>query len=79
MFFGAITTFNGSFNIETDPEEVIIDFKNSRVTDMSAIQALDKLTGRYKQSGKKLHLRHLSDECIAKLSNAEGVIDVNII
>jgi SulP family sulfate permease len=79
LFFGAITTFNGSFNIETDPEEVIIDFKNSRVTDMSAIQALDKLTGRYKQSGKKLHLRHLSDECIAKLSNAEGVIDVNII
>ncbi|SFW64357.1 SulP family inorganic anion transporter [Chitinophaga sancti] len=79
LFFGAVSTFNASFDIDTDPEEIIIDFKNSRVTDMSAIQALDKLTERYKQSGKKLHLRHLSDDCIAKLTNAEGVIDVNII
>lgn len=79
LFFGAITTFNASFNIDTDPEEIIIDFKNSRVTDMSAIQALDNLTERYKKAGKKLHLRHLSDDCVAKLTNAEGVIDVSII
>jgi len=79
LFFGAISTFNASFDLENDPEEVIIDFNGSRVTDMSAIQALGKLTERYKQAGKKLHLRHLSDDCIAKLTNAEGVIDVNII
>lgn len=79
LFFGAISTFNASFDIDSDPEEVIIDFRNSRVTDMSAIQALDKLTERYRKSGKKLRLRHLSDDCIAKLENAEGVIDVNIL
>jgi len=79
LFFGAISTFNASFDIDNDPEEVIIDFNDSRVTDMSAIQTLGKLTERYKQAGKKLHLRHLSDDCIAKLTNAEGVIDVNII
>lgn len=78
LFFGAVTTFNASFDIDHDPEEVIIDFKNSRITDMSAIQALDKLTERYKAAGKKLHLRHLSDDCIAKLTNAKDVIDVNI-
>lgn len=79
LFFGAVTTFNASFDIENDPEEVIIDFKNSRITDMSAIQALDKLTERYKAAGKQLHLRHLSDDCISKLTNAKDVIDVNIL
>ena len=45
---------------------------------MSAIKALDAITERYFKVGKKLHLRHLSSDCIALLNNAEAIIEVNI-
>ncbi|WP_205508904.1 SulP family inorganic anion transporter [Longitalea arenae] len=79
LFFGSITTFLEKFDVANDPPEVIIDFKESRITDMSAIEALNKLTERYHKAGKKLLLRHLSPDCRALLKNAESVIDVNVI
>lgn len=79
LFFGSVTAFNEKFDINNDPEEVVIDFKESRVTDMSAIEALNKLTERYQKAGKKLRLRHLSNDCRTLLQNAASVIDVNII
>ncbi len=79
LFFGSVTAFNEKFDMHNDPEEVIIDFKESRVADMSGIEALNRLTERYKEAGKKLHLRHLSADCRELLRNAEEVIEVNII
>lgn len=78
LFFGSVTAFLEKFEVGNDPETVIVDFKDSRVTDMSAIEALNKLTERYHLAGKKLHLKHLSEDCRVLLKNAEGVIDVNI-
>ncbi|MGB1317709.1 MAG: SulP family inorganic anion transporter, partial [Flavobacteriales bacterium] len=60
LFFGSVTVFNEKFDVKDDPEEVIIDFKESRVVDMSAIEALNKLSERYLNAGKKVHLKHLS-------------------
>lgn len=79
LFFGSISTFNDKFDVAGDPEEVIIDFRESRVVDLSAIEALNKLTEKYLKAGKKLHLRHLSPDCIALLRNAEKIVDVNIL
>lgn len=79
LFFGSVTTFNDKFDVANDPAEVIIDFKESRVADMSGIEALNRITERYNKAGKKLHLRHLSPDCRQLLKNAEGIIDVNII
>ncbi|MDB5018883.1 MAG: sodium-independent anion transporter, partial [Pedobacter sp.] len=79
LFFGSVTGFNEKFDVAADPEEVIIDFRESRVSDMSAIDALNKLTQRYARLGKTLHLRHLSEDCKLLLKNAEAVIEVNII
>lgn len=78
LFFGSITVFNEKFDVQDDPEEVIIDFKESRLADLSAIEAVNKLTERYLKAGKKLHLRHLSKDCILLLKNAEKIVDVNI-
>lgn len=78
LFFGSVTAFAEKFDVSTDPSEVIIDFKESRVVDMSAIEALNAITNRYHKEGKKVHLRHLSQDCIALLKNAEAIIDVNI-
>jgi len=79
LFFGSVTAFNEKFDVNADPENVIVDFKDSRVADMSGIEALNKLTERYWHAGKKLHLKHLSPDCRLLLKNAEGVIDVNIL
>ena len=79
LFFGSVTAFNEKFDVQNDPDEVIIDFEESRVVDMSAIEALNKLTERYLQAGKKVHLKHLSSDCIKLLKNAEQIIDVNIL
>jgi SulP family sulfate permease len=78
LFFGSVTAFAEKFEVSNDPSEVIIDFKESRVVDMSAIEALNAITNRYHKAGKKVHLRHLSQDCIKLLKNAEAIIDVNI-
>jgi SulP family sulfate permease len=79
LFFGSVTAFNEKFDVSADPEEVIIDFRESRVVDMSAIEALNKLTERYSEKGKNLHLRHLSDDCRLLLKNADDIIEVNVL
>lgn len=78
LFFGSVAGFNEKFDVVNDPKEVIIDFKESRVVDMSAIKALHAITHRYSKEGKNVHLRHLSNDCAELLKNAEAIIDVNI-
>ena len=79
LFFGSTTIFIEKFDIANDPQEIIIDFKESRIADMSAIEALNSLTKKYSNAGKKVHLRHLSEDCHLLLKNAQAVIDVNIL
>ncbi|MEY8761449.1 SulP family inorganic anion transporter [Chryseobacterium tongliaoense] len=78
LFFGSATAFTDKFDPVNDPDEVVVDFKESRIVDMSAIDALDKLSKRYHQQNKVLYLRYLSEDCRAMLKNAEAVIEVNI-
>ncbi|NQV53110.1 MAG: SulP family inorganic anion transporter [Flavobacteriales bacterium] len=79
LFFGSVSTFNDKFDVKDDPNEVIVDFAESRVADMSGIEALNKLTELYMNAGKKIHLKHLSQDCRRLLHNADNLIDVNII
>ncbi|MCG8331662.1 MAG: SulP family inorganic anion transporter [Chitinophagales bacterium] len=79
LFFGSIAVFNDKFDVLNDPDEIIIDFRESRVVDMSAIEALNKITERYHKVGKKVHLQHLSPDCRKLLKNAEAIIDVNVV
>ncbi|NBG66937.1 SulP family inorganic anion transporter [Acidiluteibacter ferrifornacis] len=79
LFFGSTAAFGEKFDIHNDPEEVIIDFAESRIVDMSAIEALNKITERYHKVGKKVHLKHLSPDCRLLLENADEIIDVNVL
>jgi len=78
LFFGSTTAFSEKFDVENDPSEIIIDFAERKINDMSAIDAVNKITKRYAAIGKKVHLKHLSSDCIDLLKNAEAIIDVNI-
>jgi SulP family sulfate permease len=78
LFFGSVKNFLDLFNPEDDPDDVIIEFQNSRVADHSAIEAIDTLAERYIKAGKQLHLRHLSEECRQLLRKAGDLVEVNV-
>src|SRR5690606_36344897 len=40
LFFGSIKMFNDKFDVLNDPDEIMLDFKESRIVDMSAIEAV---------------------------------------
>ena len=79
LFFGCIELFNSKFDVKNDPEEVIIDFKESRIVDQSAIECVNKLTERYLKNGKNIHLRHLSSDCVKLIKRAEKIYEVNVL
>jgi SulP family sulfate permease len=78
LFFGSVSVFNDKFDVKNDPNDIIIDFSESKVVDMSAIEALNALTERYQKAGKKVHLRHLSPDCRKLLNNADKIVEVNV-
>ena len=78
LFFGSIEGFTQLFNPKDDPDHIIIDFKHSRVVDMSALQGIEAVASKYQEAGKSVSLRHLSKDCHALLSNAgQLVIETN--
>jgi SulP family sulfate permease len=79
LFFGSIELFNSKFDVQNDPDEVVIDFKDSRILDQSAIECVNKLTERYLKKGKNIHLRHLSADCVKLIQKAEKICDVNVL
>ena len=70
LFFASVTSFNEQFDLKNDPEEVVIDFKDARVMDSSGAEAIDAITDKYKKAGKKLTIRHLSEDCKKTLKSA---------
>jgi SulP family sulfate permease len=79
LFFGSTTLFQSKFDIQTDPDEVIVDFKESRIMDQSAIEAINKLAERYQKADKTIHLRHLSKDCVKLVKKAEKICVVNVV
>lgn len=80
LFFGSTTVFSTKFDYYNDPDEVIIDFAESRVADQSGIEAINKVAEKYQKAGKTVHLRHLSPDCVKLVRKAEKIIcDMNII
>ena len=79
LFFGSVTSFRDLFDPDGDPDDVVVDFRLSRVADHSGLEAIDTLAERYERRGKRLHLRHLSPECRNLLHRAKDLVEVNVI
>lgn len=77
LFFGSVQNFHEQFDPKNDADEVVIDFRYSRVADHSAIEAIDTLAEKYIRAGKDLHLRHLSPECMKLLRKAGDLVEAN--
>jgi len=79
LFFGSIASFQDLFDPKGDPDDVIIDFIDSRVVDHSALEAIDSLGVRYTNAGKRLHLLHLSEDCHKLLHKSGSLVEVSTI
>ncbi len=79
LFFASVESFAALFNPKEDPDDVIVDFWETRVLDHSGLNAIDALAEKYKRAGKNLHLRHLSPDCRALLKKAGDLVEVSVI
>jgi SulP family sulfate permease len=71
LFFGSISAFNGKFDVKNDPDQVEIDFVESRISDHSALEAVSNLVRKYQAENKTVRLKHLSSECKALLYKSD--------
>lgn len=79
LFFASVANFQSLFTISEDPQHIVIDFKQARVVDHSALVAIDSLAAKYQAAGKQLQIRHLSQDCQELLENAKDMIEVNLL
>lgn len=63
LFFGSTQAFNNKFDVKNDPDNIEIDFIESKVSDHSGVEALRNIANKYLESGKKVTLTHLSPDC----------------
>lgn len=75
LFFGSVQNFNSKFDANNDPENIEIDFIESKVSDHSGIEAIGNIAGKYLKLGKKVKLTHLSPECKTLLLKADPTFE----
>ncbi len=82
LFFGSVQNFNSKFDATNDPDNIEIDFIESKVSDHSGIEAVRTIANKYLDLGKQIKLTHLSPECKTLLLKAnpkfEEVIETSI-
>jgi SulP family sulfate permease len=79
LFFASATRFRELLDPSKEPlQNVVLDFAECRVLDASGVEAIDALAVRYREADKKLHLRHLSEDCRRLLSTGREVVEVNV-
>jgi SulP family sulfate permease len=78
LYFGSVQDFAAKFNPSDAPQQVVLDFHDARVCDLSGLEAIKALAGRYKKIGKTLEVRHLSLDCARMLGKADGLIKIQV-
>ena len=79
LFFGAVASFEGIFDIKNDPKTAVIDFKNSEIKDMSALESLAKMTNKYAGLDKILYLKNLNENSKKRVEKAKPVVELNLL
>lgn len=82
LFFASTSTFLGKFDFDKDPEEVVLNFSESRVWDQSGIESIVGVCNHYAKVNKKVSIIHLSRDSkilIEKIGNENinVVVDKN--
>ena len=59
IFFSSTRKFVNMFHVGTDPNVVILDFKDALIIDHSAVAAIQGICHRFEQAGKQVYLTHV--------------------
>ncbi|TWT95213.1 Bicarbonate transporter BicA [Botrimarina colliarenosi] len=78
LFFGAVTSFKEIFTPAEDPQHVTIEFGRTKVYDHSAMEAINGVCAKYRELGKEVTLKDLSDDCREMIDRADRIMDVNV-
>eukprot|EP00922_Rhytidocystis_sp_ex-Travisia-forbesii_P047346 GHVS01070511.1.p1 GENE.GHVS01070511.1~~GHVS01070511.1.p1 ORF type:complete len:557 (-),score=66.88 GHVS01070511.1:587-2257(-) len=75
LFFGSKMKFEGVFDVEGDPNEVIVVLKgHSSIFDYSALEALNGIRRRYKEKGKNLRIVGITEGCLKMTVKANHLL-----
>ena len=72
-------SFEQLFDVKNDPEDIIIDFKNSTLKDMSALESLNKITSKYEDLGKKVQVINLDEDSEKMILRVGNLVKINIV
>jgi SulP family sulfate permease len=78
LFFGSIGDFEKALDIRNDPQTVVLDFLHSSISDMGALESLNKMTEKYHTQGKKLQVVNLDAKSRALLQKAANMSAVQV-
>ena len=78
IFFGSVLNYQDLFDIKNDPDHVIVDFKYAKVMDYSAIEAIDSISEKYREAGKKMTLIRLDKDSYRLFQDARTITNVDI-
>ena len=75
IFFPKLSYFWATSSIAFKADwSITLDFAKSRVIDQSALKAIEDVAQKYDSFGKKIKLRHLSQDCHKLLSKTGQLI-----
>lgn len=79
IYFGSTHEFAEKFQASSDVPNIIIDFEEARVCDLSGLEAINALGERYRKAGKDLRVRHLSPDCRRMLEKAGTLVNIEVL
>lgn len=75
LFFGSVQSFQALFNPAEDPQEIFMDFKDSKVCDYSSIEVINNIVAKYKKLGKEVYVKNLSPDCQSVVNKANKIFE----
>ena len=75
IFFSSTRKFVNMFDIASDPDIVILDFKDAIIIDHSAVAAIQGLSHRYALAGKRVIILNVRTKCVGRMQRTHGDLD----
>ncbi|QEE60221.1 SulP family inorganic anion transporter [Salinibacterium sp. dk2585] len=72
LFFASSNDLTTQFEYSDDPERVVIDMSGSHIWDASTVAALDSITTKYEQRGKRVVIEGLNEASTAMRTRLAG-------
>jgi len=79
LYFGSVREFSDKFQAKSDAKNIVIDFEEARVCDLSGLEAINALGERYRNANKKLSVRHLSPDSRRMLEKAGTLVSIEVL